>query len=83
MLVWWLSRKPKEVVKKFDMPEEVNPFTVLTLLRDIRQRNGISNEKTVELEDSILEVERSWFGKEKSEPSDLEELARIWLEQAS
>ena len=83
LLAWLLGRKPKETIIKFEMPEDVNPFTVLTLLRDIRQRNGISNEKATELENSIQEVERSWFGKEKADPSNLEELARNWLEQAS
>lgn len=80
---WLLGRKPPEVVSKFDMPEEVPPSNVLTLRGDIRQRNGISHEKTGALESSILEVERVWFGKEKSDPSDLETLAKNWLEQAT
>lgn len=79
-----LTRPKVEKVAKFEMPDDVNPFTVLTLLRDIRQRNGISNEKATELEDSIQEVERSWFGKDRpSDESNLKELAQAWVEQAS
>lgn len=78
----FLRGKPAvETVDKFAMPEDVNPFTVLTLLQGIRERNGIANEKAVELESSIQQVERSWFGKEPHEQANLEELARTWLDQ--
>jgi len=77
------KRPVVEPAAKFTMPEDVNPFTVLTLLRDIRQRNGIADDKAIELESSIEEVERSWFGKEKeSSQLDLTKL-RTWLEQTS
>lgn len=82
-LIVFLARPKPQAAAKFEMPEDVNPFTVLTLLRDIRQRNGISNEKANELEDSIREVERTWFGKERGSQENLEELAQTWLEQAS
>ena len=82
-LIVFLARPKQETAAKFEMPEDVNPFTVLTLLRDIRQRNGISNEKANELEESIREVERDWFGKERGSQENLEELAQTWLEQAS
>ena len=82
-LVVFLRKQPAtETVEKFTMPEDVNPFTVLTLLRDIRQRNGIANEKAIELENSIQQVERSWFGKEDQQQPDLQKLARTWIEQA-
>ena len=85
----FLLRQPAvENVDQFAMPEEVNPFTVLTLLRDIRERNGIANEKAIELEDSIQLVERSWFGKETAgkeadQQADLQTLARTWLDQVN
>lgn len=82
-LIVFLARPKQKTAAKFEMPEDVNPFTVLTLLRDIRQRNGISNEKANELEESIREVERDWFGKERGSQENLEELAQTWLEQAS
>ena len=72
-----------EKAEGFAMPEEVNPFTVLTLLRDIRQRNGIADDKAIELESSIQRIERSWFGKEAGQQADLRELARNWLDQTS
>ena len=83
-LTFVVTRPKTEEVAKFEMPEDINPFTVLTLLRDIRQRNGISNEKATELESSIRDVERSWFGKEhEDDQPNLQELAKSWLEQAS
>lgn len=77
------SRPKEQAVAKFAMPEDVNPFTVLTLLREIRQRNGIADDKAVELASSIEEVERSWFGKEQSDEVDLKKLARTWLDRAN
>ncbi|QEG20449.1 hypothetical protein [Mariniblastus fucicola] len=82
-LLFVFSRPKVEKVSQFEMPEDINPFTVLTLLRDIRQRNGIATDKAVELEDSIQQVERSWFGKDSHSDANLEELARTWLEQTS
>ena len=81
--VFLRSQPAVEKVDAFAMPEDVNPFTVLTLLRDIRQRNGIADDKAIELESSIQQIERSWFGKEAAQQADLRELARTWLDQAS
>ena len=81
----FVATRPQEVEQeRFAVPQDVNPFTVLTLLKDIRQRNGIDNEKTKELEDSINRVEEFYFGKTRTEQSeqDLENLAKQWVHQA-
>jgi hypothetical protein len=84
-LVFVLTR-PKEVIaSRFNVPQDVNPFTVLTLLKDIKQRNGISDEKAVELQESINRVESFYFGDSKSDSvnQDLETLAQQWVRQAN
>ena len=80
----YVSKKPKQVQQaRFNVPEDINPFTVLTLLKDIKRRNGISNEKSIELENSINRVEQYYFGKSESEISDdLKDLAQQWVNQA-
>ena len=80
----FIASKPKQVAReRFEMPQDVNPFTVLTLLKDIRTRNGISNEKSIELQNSIEHIEQQYFGdEENNQPVKLEDVARNWLRQA-
>jgi hypothetical protein len=81
--LFFRSQPEVKQTAKFEMPDDINPFTVLTLLKDIRHRNGISNEQSIELETSIQEVERSYFGKRASdERADLKKLASSWLQKA-
>ena len=78
------TNQPKQVEEaRFNIPEDINPFTVLTLLKDIKRRNGISSEQAIKLEDSINRVEQYYFGKDDAEMSDdLEKLAKDWVGQA-
>ena len=43
------------------MPEVVTPFSVLGLLREIEQRNGLSAPQLRELSTSIQQLERHYF----------------------
>ena len=82
-LLYFASQPQQVARKRFEMPEDVNPFTVLTLLKDIRTRNGISNEKGIELQNSIDRIEQFYFGDDDGDrPDDLEDVARSWLRQA-
>ena len=82
-LVYVTSRPTEEVAKRFNMPEDINPFTVLTLLKDIKARNGISSESGIELQNSINRIEKFYFGEAKDvEAEDLEQLAKTWVGQA-
>ncbi len=77
-------------VAQFQMPENVTAFTVLGLLRQIRENNGLSDARQTELVTSINRLERYYFGNghhprsdsEKSEPN-LHELAEQWLERTA
>ena len=80
----YVANQPAEIAKqRFEMPDDVNPFTVLTLLKDIRTRNGISTEQGIELQNSIDRIEQFYFGDDESDSvEDLEDEARRWLRQA-
>ncbi|MEM9410593.1 MAG: hypothetical protein AAGA30_05740 [Planctomycetota bacterium] len=80
----YASNQPQPIVtEKFSMPDDVNPFTVLTLLKDIRTRNGINNEQSIQLDQSINRIEQFYFGESKvNEPDDLTEIAKTWIRQA-
>ncbi len=83
-LIYAMNQPEQEIVKRFEVPDDINPFTVLTLLKDIKTRNGISNEQGVELQDSIDRIERYYFGDDAgNRPEDLEKLATTWVRQAT
>lgn len=83
-IVAWAVRPRQEVkAKQFEVPEDINPFTVLSLLKDIRHRNGINAKQTDELELSINRIESYYFGERTDEgPSNLTDVARSWVERA-
>ena len=77
---------PKEqVVRKarFEVPEDVTPFTVLGLLRDIQTNNGLSPKRKTELSSSINRIEEFYFGEPNGDqPPDLSDIARSWVKRA-
>ena len=83
-LVYSMNKPTTVVADRFQVPEDVNPFTVLTLLKDIRQRNGISDEKAIELDQSINRVEEYYLRRADTEKQldDLNELAKQWVQRA-
>ncbi len=79
----FLSKPPTEQSSRFHVPNDVNAFSVLTLLNDIKQRNGISAELSQELQSSINRVEESYFGAEDAaDTENLAELAQTWVKRA-
>ncbi len=81
---WFRGQKRPEETRRFQMPEDVNPFSVLTLLQSIRERNGISSEQADELQQSIKRIEKFYFS-ESDRPEKfegLEELASTWVSRA-
>ena len=72
--------KREAVADAFQMPEDVNAFTVLSLLKDIKHRNGISPKQSTELDSSINRIESYYFGDDQGQtPEDLEAVASSWL----
>ena len=81
--VFVLQPKPEEQKKSFAVPQDVNPFTVLSLLKDIKHRNGISEQQAEELQSSINRIESYYFGDQNEDsPQDLESVAKTWVAKA-
>lgn len=67
---------------RFKIPEPVTAFTVIGLLRDIEQRNGLDARRSAELESDIARIERAYFQEAPSEPADLAAIAERWVSEA-
>jgi hypothetical protein len=68
---------------RFRIPDEVNPFTVLGVLRDIQTRNGLSTDALADLEREIATLEETFFGDEEpTSPPDLRQVAERWVARA-
>ncbi len=81
----YFGNEPKTVEqKRFNIPEDINPFTVLSLLQDIRQHNGIDTKEKSELDTSINRVQKYYFAKDvtKDQEEDLVSLANRWVTRA-
>lgn len=68
---------------RFQMPDRVTPFSVLGLLRDIQQNNGLAAPEMQELAGSIEGIERHYFAESGGEPVDLERVAETWIRRVS
>lgn len=81
-LVMTMSAKPEAKKEKFEVPEDINAFTVLSLLKDIKQNNGIDIKQKEELTGSINRIEKFYFGEDtETEPADLKALASDWVQK--
>jgi chemotaxis protein histidine kinase CheA len=86
---WMRMQKPKtEATARYRVPETLNPFTVLGLLRDIQahQGNGVpgalASEDHGALAGDIEHLERHFFGEPYSTPPDLKRIAENWVARA-
>lgn len=71
----------KSDVPQSTLPENLTPFHVITLLKDIHQNNGLQPSKKEELGQSINRLEEYYFGEDRQNdsPPDLNEIAETWL----
>ena len=82
-LAFFRPQAKQETKEPFEIPEEVNAFTVLSLLKDIKRTNGIDQQQKEELDMSINRIERLYFGEDKDiEAEDLASLASTWVSNA-
>ena len=81
----WRGKPVEQSQARFEVPEEINPFTVLTVLRDIKQRNGISDQQSEALNHSINRVESFYFGRSQQDlaAEDLKALAEQWVRESN
>lgn len=66
----------------YELPDEVTPFTVIGLLKDIHRNNGLSPDRKQELDTSINRLEAHYFSDVKGEEPDLEQLANEWVNRS-
>jgi len=68
---------------RFQVPETVNAFTVLGVLRDIQSRNGLTPDAHSDLQREIAELEAFYFGDGRSgDETDLRRVAERWVARA-
>jgi hypothetical protein len=82
-LVWLLRRRRPAPATRFAMPQEVTPFTVIGLLRDIQQNNGLSEPAHRELAASIGRLERHYFLSAEQVEPNLRDIAQRWVGETS
>ena len=79
-----LTSGPKRAAaSRFQVPDVVTPFSVLGLLRDIQQNNGLPPAALQELAGSIDSIERHYFAESDGESVDLKRVAETWVHRAS
>ena len=65
------------------VPEDITPFSVLTLLKSIERNNGIPSQAHAELTQSIAQIERYYFANEADlVKPDLASEAHMWVGKA-
>ncbi len=74
-----LNRKPEEARDEMQLPDQVNAFSVLGLLKRIECNNGFSEERKVELANSINRIEGFYFDQAGGDEPDLQAIAEQWL----
>ncbi len=78
-------RNPADVAvaRRFELPDQLTPFTVLGLLKDIESNNGLSKDRQTQLAGAINRLEEYYFYDRQGEEPDLKGIARDWVRQAT
>ena len=89
-IVYWLLRPRNlpEVAgpRGFDMPSEINPFTIVALLQKIRSSGMVSPDRQNDLEKDIHNLELKYFriaDVHQPDPAELRHLAETWIQNAA
>ncbi len=84
---FWLVRRgarvEEEAAARFRKPETITPFTVLGLLRDIEQNDGLVPQQKSELRAEIERIEAHYFGEAGEREPDLAHIATEWVARVS
>ncbi|MEQ1630901.1 MAG: hypothetical protein ABL997_00915, partial [Planctomycetota bacterium] len=83
VLGFGMRRKPTAVlVTGLQIPQQVTPFTVLGLLRQIHASGGLDDAAARELTAAMTRIESGYFATEADEAVDLHALATDWVARA-
>jgi hypothetical protein len=63
------------------VPDEITPVTVLSLLGEVRRANHMDAAVQRELDATVLEIERRYFGADEGAEIDLRTIAQQWVER--
>jgi hypothetical protein len=77
-----VKRQRQPVLPRFPVPATITPFSVLALLRNIQQNNGLAPAAAAELSTSIDSLERHYFADEGVPAPELRTLAETWSSRA-
>jgi hypothetical protein len=77
-----LARTETKAEARFRTPASITPFTVLGLLREIEQNNGLAPAAKTELRSEIVRIESHFFGQPDESEPDLEGIATTWVGRA-
>ncbi len=82
-LVWFMRRpRAEREVSGYQLPEQLTPFTVLGLLKDIERTNGLNPDGRQELAASIHRLEDYYFSEASGDEPDLVGIATTWVRKA-
>ncbi len=84
-LIAWRHRPRRPAVRpRYQMPGELNPFTLLSLLYRIQDDPRLDAPAREELRNSIAGIERHYFAKENGEAvPDLSQIASRWIQRVN
>ena len=63
------------------VPDEITPVTVLSLLGEVRRANHMDAAVQRELDATVLQIERRYFGADEGAEIDLRTIAQQWVER--
>ena len=84
IVVMLVNRRPSST--SLALPENISPFALISMLRQVETGNGLNEKRRTELGDSIRKLE-SWYfaksGQAESDHPDLNRIAKTWLTPAT
>ena len=80
-----LLSKPQEqvIARRFHVPDDVTPFTVIGLLKNIESNNGLNPDCSKELAGTINRLEKYYFSDRAGDEPDLHNIASDWASKAT
>lgn len=83
LVMFMKNRHIPSAAPSIAMPSEVNAFTVLGLLKQIRSQHTADSDPGREIAHAIANLEVEFFSQQGSSPSDLEALAKSWIQRTA
>lgn len=78
------TRKTESIAAaRYQVPENITPFTVLGVLKDIERNNGLSDAGKQELGSSITRLEHFYFEEPEGDEPDLHEVIHRWIRKST